>query len=86
MKNRMRECDRKANVETVVNAWNGKQLLVYTPLLKFYLSLGLKISNVTSIVEYVPDKCFSGFIDLCVRGRTEATGVDETKANTFKVN
>jgi len=85
MKNRMRECERKANVETVVNAWNGKQLLVYTPLLKFYLSLGLKISNVTSIVEYVPDKCFSGFIDLCVRGRTEATGVDETKANTFKV-
>ena len=85
MKDRLEDCNRKANVETVVNAWNGKQLLIYTPLLKFYLSLGLNISNVTSIIQYVPSQCFSSFIDKCVSGRIAATGVSDTKANTFKV-
>ena len=85
MTERLTECDRTVPVETVVNAWTGKQLMIYTPLLQLYLKLGLKISNVTQIIQYVPSKCFETFIDKCVQGRIDATGVSDTKANTYKV-
>ena len=85
MQERLKECKRSADLPMVVNAWTGKQLMIYTPLLNLYMSLGIKISNVTKIIQYVPSKCFEQFIDKCVQGRIDASNISQTRANTFKV-
>ena len=41
---------------TVVHNFHTKQLLIFTPLVKFYLELGIKISNISSFIQYVTKK------------------------------
>ena len=86
MHSRMIERNRSLPVESIINAWNAEHIVVFTPLLKLYLSLGIKIRNVRAVVQYIPSPCFTNFIDKCVQGRIDATNVNETRASTFKVS
>ena len=58
---------------TVVQTFNCKQQLLMTPLLKFYMKLGLKISNVTKFIQYVPGAALEPFANKVYRMRCEAT-------------
>ena len=84
MNARMEELGRPDGVETVINAFTGKELLIYTPLLKLYLKLGLTMSNVKVVIQYTPSKCFANFINLCVQGRIDS-GDNKTRGDTFKI-
>ena len=42
-----------------------------TPLLKFYLKLGLRCIKIHRFIEYTPQKCFNGFVQSVVDGRRE---------------
>ena len=77
--------NRKLPIKTVVNAWEGKGVLMFTPYLKFLIELGVKISKIQRFIQYTPSKCFSKFVNTCVKGRIEA-GSDKTKLNSFKVS
>ena len=40
-----------------------------TPLLLFYLQLGLAVTNIHHFVEYTPKKCFNSFVQSAVDAR-----------------
>ena len=42
---------------------------VITPLLNFYLSLGLKCTKNYHFVQYTPEKCFNNFVQSVVDAR-----------------
>ena len=45
----------------------GEKILLYTPLLKWYLEHGLEITKFYKAITYTPNHCFKGI--GCVRGR-----------------
>ena len=57
---------------TLLQKFNAKGILLFTPLAKFYLELGLKITNIRQFVQYVPNKTFVPFVDLITKGRVDA--------------
>ena len=42
---------------------------IITPLLNFYLSLGLKCTKIYRFVQYTPEKCFNNFVQSVVDAR-----------------
>ena len=71
----------------MIGSYFDKQSLTCTPLLQWYLKKGIKISNVTLIVEYVPQRCFEDFGDWCSNAR-RLGDLDEnklTQAETAKL-
>ena len=89
MKARLDDLGRKIpskGLETIVNAWHGRKLLLFTPLLKWYLQLGLQITEVYDVIQYQPSKAFEKFIDSCVAGRIKATEEkNDLQAQSFKI-
>ena len=47
--------------KSLISSFYGKDMLVITPLLKFYINKGLIISNIKLVVEYTPNACFKDF-------------------------
>ena len=41
----------------------GKNILLITPLLKWYLDHGLVVTKIHQIIEFSPKRCFQGFVD-----------------------
>ncbi len=41
----------------------GKNILIITPLLKWYLDHGLLVTKIHQVVEFSPKRCFQGFVD-----------------------
>ena len=58
---------------TPIQTYHGKNLFLMTPLVRFYLNLGLKVTNITKFVQYVPGKCLLPFANKVVQLRSEAT-------------
>ena len=48
---------------SLIGSYHGKQLLLATPLLKWYLQQGLVVTHVYQTVEYQPETCFRQFAD-----------------------
>ena len=72
---------------TLIGSYFGKQILLTTPLLKWYVAHGLSVSNVTEVIEYRPRACFERFADTVSNNR-RAGDLDPKKgilAETFKV-
>ena len=42
-----------------------------TPLLLFYLELGLVCKKIYGVVEYIPVNCFNKFVQFAVNARRE---------------
>ena len=63
----------------LISSYFLKDGIVTTPNLQFYLSLGLKCSNITRFVQYQPKKCFKKFVDDVVEARRNG---DKNKEST----
>ena len=89
MRERLATLGRKVpaeGLESIVNAWHGTKLLLFTPLLKWYLSMGLEMTAVHDVIQYQPSKCFQDFIQSCVNGRIRATKEkNDLQAQSFKI-
>ena len=49
----------------------GKQLLIATPLLRWYLEHGLTVTKIYQTVQWRSSKCFSQFADHVANARRE---------------
>ena len=63
---------------TLVQKFHTKGILLFTPLAKFYLELGLKITNISTFIQYSPNKIFVPFVDLITKGRVNAIETGNT--------
>ena len=76
LSDKMRELAKKANKEfpdiTRTLTWNASDIVLTTPTIQFYLSLGMKISNLRWAAEYYPSKPFHKFVKELVLCRIEA--------------
>jgi hypothetical protein len=48
---------------TFIGSFFGKDSLLYTPLLKWYLQQGLKITEFHCAIKFTPEKIFQQFAD-----------------------
>ena len=55
----------------LISSYKFNNGIVITPLLKFYLKLGLRCTKVHRFIEYTPQKCFNGFVQSVVDARHE---------------
>ena len=55
----------------LVGSYFVEQELICTPLLRWYLTHGFQVRNVDLIVEYVPQRCFEKFGQICSDMRRE---------------
>ena len=71
--------------ETVIQCFNATNHLLLTSLVKFYLSIGLKVTKIHKVIQYRPFCSLSPFVDhvTAMRLQAEKDG-KKTKANTAK--
>ena len=85
----MKELIQNSNLKqeaSPVQTYHGTNLFLFTPLVKMYMEMGLKISNVREVIQYYPGKCFLPFADRVVQLRSEATrDGDDAKQLTAKL-
>ena len=86
MRERFVEESAKIDRQTVIQSYNGTQILAFTPIIQFWLSRGMRISNVTKFYQFVPGKALKPFADKVYNMRCQATyEKDESKGNTAKI-
>ena len=62
----------------LIGSYFGKEILLFTPLLKWYLQQGLKITKFHCAIKYTPEKSFQQFADEVSDAR-RAGDVDTSK-------
>ena len=71
---------------TVVQTYCGTQVFAMSAMVNRWLKLGMKVTNITRFVQYVPGKALAPFVNKVTQGRIEATyEKDEAKSNTYKL-
>ena len=86
MKKRCEARDRKLPQETLVQTYHAKQLMIYTATLKFYLELGLKISNVSKFIQFIPTQPLESFVEKITQGRINAVkSGNESLGTAYKI-
>ena len=58
---------------SLIGSYHGKELVLGTPLLKWYLDHGLTVTRVHMLVEYFPERPFANFVDEVTTARKAAT-------------
>ena len=76
MKKRVTERSYPLPQISPIQCFHGKQLLLYTPLAKFYLELGLELTNITKFIQYQKSFVFDSFVDKITSGRISARKAD----------
>ena len=82
---------RKGKIDKKVDAspiqtYHDKNKFVMTPILQFYMEMGIQISNITEVIQYVPGKGLLPFANRVVQLRSEATDEgDDAKQLTAKL-
>ena len=75
----------KMNRETVIQCFNAENHLLMTSLVKFYISIGLRITKIHRVIQYQPFQCLTPFVDHVTTMRLEAEREGKkTKANSAK--
>ena len=60
--------------------------MAFSPVIQFWISRGMKISNITKFYQFIPGKALKPFADKVYKMRCEATyEKDESKGNTAKI-
>ena len=85
MRERYSNAGKKLHQRSLIQTFRAKDQLIHTCLAKYYLELGMKILNIRWFSQYLGEHAIKPFIDKVVNMRIEATGKDETKANTAKI-
>ena len=73
--------------QTLISSFSAQGILLTTPLLQWYLSHGLMVTNIQQTVEYKPQKCFQNFGEKVSNARRQGD-TDPSKAvlfDTFKL-
>ena len=47
----------------LIGSYFGEKIMLYTPLIKWYLQHGLEITNFYCAIQYQGRKCFQEFVD-----------------------
>ena len=47
----------------------GREMLIATPLLKWYLEHGMVVTKIYQVVEFTPHRCFQEFVKEVSDGR-----------------
>ena len=55
----------------LIGSYFGDKILLGTPLLRWYLTHGLKVTKVHLVVEYVPEKSFLSFVNEVTEARRQ---------------
>ena len=85
MRERFNE-EQRSPTTTVVQTYHAKQLFCLTSLVKFYLELGYKVSNITAVYQYEPGKALLPFVEKVTKMRCQATmDGDDAKQQTAKL-
>ena len=71
MAKRVKDRSYKLPQTTLIQVYNAKQVLLFTPLVRFYMELGLEISNVTRFIQYQPSVVLEEFVSLITDGRIQ---------------
>ena len=80
------QTEPKKSDASPVQTYHGSNVFLFTPMVQLYMEIGLKISNVTEVVQYQPGKCFLPFANRVVKLRSEATrDGDDAKQLTAKL-
>ena len=72
MRQRCAKRDFKFPQKTLLQTYNAKQMLVYSPTVRFYLQLGIEVSNITTFVQYEPSRPLRPFVEKITKGRIDA--------------
>ena len=76
----------KSPAETVIQSYHGKDVLLMTSYAKLLMDRGIKISNVTKMVQYEPGRALAPFVAKVKQMRIAATiEKDDLKATTAKL-
>ena len=84
-------CEETGNLkqprQSLISSYFGKDVVLTSPLLKWYMSKGLVVSNITELYEYKPVKCFENFGNKVTANRRAGdTGEgSKIKADTYKL-
>ena len=70
---KMRDCKK------LISSFHGEKILLYTPLLKWYISKGLVVTKIHSVIEAKKNRPFKEFGDAVSNARREGD-VDSSKA------
>ena len=72
----------------LVGSMFGNKILLTTPLLRWSINHGLKVTKVYEVIEYAPKNCFSGFADDVSNVRREGDRDPSTAviADTMKLH
>ena len=63
----------------LIGSMFGDNILLITPLLKWYLDHGLVVTEIYEVIEYTPNRCFQTFADNVSNAR-RAGDIDPSKA------
>ena len=75
----------KLKRETVVQCFKAENHLLMTSLVKFYISIGLRITKIHRVIQYQPYKSLSPFVKHVTTMRLDAErNKKKTKANSAK--
>jgi hypothetical protein len=70
----------------LVGSFFASDILLATPLLRWYLEKGLKVTKVYRVLQYTPVACFRGFADeVTTARRLGDRGSDPVMADTMKL-
>ena len=70
---------------TTTLCYNSDERILATPLIKFYLSLGLEIEHIYFAIEYIKQKPFTKYVSQLVDIRVRNVGVNATKGDRAKL-
>ena len=77
--------ENKLERETVVQCFTATDHLIMTPLARLYLKMGLRITKISKVIQYVPGRPLSPFVKHVTNMRIEAERAGHmTKANSAK--
>ena len=72
MRDHLQRADRiKRPQRQLIGSYFAKEILLGSPLLKWYLEKGLIVTKVHMLVQYVPHKCFLPFVNQVTEARRE---------------
>ena len=60
--------DRK----TLIGGMSAERMLLATPLLRWYIENGLEVTNIYTIIEFTPNRCFKKFVNQVTSDRRAA--------------
>ncbi|KAI9188571.1 uncharacterized protein BJ171DRAFT_549374 [Polychytrium aggregatum] len=67
----------------IKSVMDAKEIILFSPLLRWYLEHGLVITNIHRLVSFEPNRCFQSFVDEVTEARQQ--GGDSILADTMKL-